>query len=81
MDREHLDVLAFELLEFMKGSEASHPDRWVPAAEVRDELNLRFYTMPREGWIFMSLTRMLEDEGLLECRNDGYSAFYRSKRG
>jgi hypothetical protein len=82
-----LKVIAFELLEFIRERESSFSDRWVPAADIKNDLELNFVAVPREGeqygekgWLFAILARMLEDEGLVEYRKDGNRAFYRSRK-
>jgi len=83
-----LKVIAFELLEFIKDSEAAFEDRWVPAADIKNTLELNFVAVPREGeqygekgWLFAILARMLEDEGLVEYKKEANRAFYRSVKG
>lgn len=82
-----LNVIAFELLEFIKESEPSLEDRWVPAADIKNALGLNFVAVPREGeqygekgWLFAILARMLEDQGLVDYKKEGSRAFYRSKK-
>ena len=81
-----LDVIAFELFEFIRESESSFKDRWVPSTFIKESLQLNFVAVPLEnqqygekGWIFAILARMLEDQGLLEYKKTGNRAFYRSK--
>ena len=81
-----LKVTAFELLEFIKDSESAFEDRWVPAADIKNELELNFVAVPtageqygEKGWLFAILARMLEDQGLVEYKKEGSRAFYRSK--
>ncbi len=82
-----LKVIAFELLEFIRESEPSHEDRWVPAADIKNSLELNFVAVPVEnvprgekGWLFAILARMIEDEGLVEYKKEEGRAFYRTKR-
>ncbi len=82
-----LRIISFELLEFIKDSEPSFEDRWVPAAEIKNALELNFVAVPREGeqyeekgWLFAILARMLEDQGLVDYKKEGKRAFYRSKK-
>ena len=79
--RECCDVL----LAYVKEREPLHSDRWVPAAELKDNLDLNFVAVPRagtqygeKGWVFASFARVLEDEGRLEYKFEGNRAFYRS---
>lgn len=82
-----LRVIAFELLEFIKERESAFNDGWVPAADIRNELELNFVAVPiqgeqygEKGWLFWILARMLEDQGLVEYRKEGNRAFYRTKK-
>jgi len=82
-----LKVIAFELLEFIRESESSCEDRWVPAADIRNKLELNFVAVPVEnvqygekGWLFAILARMLEDEGLVEYKKEDNRSYYRTKR-
>ena len=92
MDRKQvihslLNVIAFELLEFIKESESSFEERWVPSAHIKDRLELNFISVPIEnkqygekGWFFAIVARMLEDQNLVEYQKKGSRAFYRSVR-
>lgn len=82
-----LDDAAIELLAFIKDCESKFKDRdrWVPAAEIKDNLDLNFVAVPRsgkqygpKGWVFATLARMLEDKSLVEYKKTGSRAFYRS---
>ncbi|MDO8346469.1 MAG: hypothetical protein Q7S85_01090 [Rugosibacter sp.] len=82
-----LDDAALELLAFIKDSESKFKDqdRWVPAAEIRNGLDLNFVAVPKsgtqygeKGWVFATLARMLEDKSLVEHKKVGSHAFYRS---
>ena len=79
-----LELLAFieELQPHFKSQEC-----WVPAAELKRELELNFVAVPKsgkqygeKGWVFATLARMLEDRGLVEYRKSGGLAYYRSLR-
>ena len=81
-----IKIAAFELLQFIKNSESAHPNRWVPAAEIKSKLDINFVAVPRggtqygeKGWLFGILARMLEDESKIEHKKVGSRAFYRSK--
>ena len=82
-----LNDAALELLVFIKESESKFKDqdRWVPAAEIRNGLDLNFVAVPKsgtqygeKGWVFATLARMLEDKSLVEHKKIGSRAFYRS---
>lgn len=81
----HLREAALTVLQFIKSREDFHPDRWVPAAEIKTSLGLNLVAVPKcseqygaKGWLFASLARMLEDEGLLEYRREGIRSYCRS---
>ncbi len=80
-----LGVIAFEVLSFIKASEATFEDRWVPAIHIKDTLDLNFVSVPKDnkqygekGWFFAIIARMLEDDNLVEYKKDGNRAFYRT---
>lgn len=84
-----LNDAALELLAFIKDSEPKFKDQgcWVPAAEIKENLDLNFIAVPRsgkqygpKGWVFATLARMLEDKSLVEYKKTGSRAFYRSTR-
>lgn len=81
-----LNETADELLEFIKESESEFPDRWVPAAVIKNTLNLNMIMVPlgnenqnEKGWVFAALARILEDKNLVEYKKEHGNAFYRSK--
>ncbi len=74
-----------ELLTYVKEREPLQQDRWVPATELKDNLDLNFVAVPKsgtqygkKGWVFATLARMLEDDGRLEYKLDGSRAYYRT---
>ena len=84
-----LNDAALELLAFIKESESKFKehDHWVPAAEIKEALDLNLVAVPRggtqygeKGWVFATLARMLEDKSLVEHKKIGSRAFYRSAR-
>ena len=90
MDRKQaihslLNVIAFELLQFIKESESSFKDRWVPSTYIKEKLELNFISVPvgnkqygEKGWFFAIVARMLEDQKLVQYKKVGSRAFYRS---
>ena len=85
--QELLDALALEILDFVKQSEVRYPDRWVPIAHIKNCLDLNMVAVPQagpqygpKGWVFASLARRLEDQGLLEHTRLGSRSFCRSVR-
>ncbi len=84
-----LQAAAIELLAFIRESEAQFQadDHWVPASEIKSKLELNFVAVPKsgkqygeKGWLFATLARMLEDQGLVEYQKIGSRAYYRSAR-
>jgi len=73
-------------LNFIKNEEVSFKDRWVPAIDIKEKLDLNFVAVPQEnkqygkkGWLFAIIARILEDEGLLEYKKINNRAYYRKK--
>ncbi|WP_341743273.1 hypothetical protein [Azonexus hydrophilus] len=84
-----INEAALELLEFIKDCESDHKEHgyWVPAAKIKDDLDLNFVAVPQsgrqhgpKGWVFATLARILEDKSLIEHKKIGNRAFYRSIR-
>lgn len=82
----HIQAAADEMLAFVRSSESSHQERWVPAVQIKDALELNLVAVPQQGnqygpkgWLFAILARILEDQGRLEHRKIGSRAFFRSK--
>jgi hypothetical protein len=82
----HIHAAADELLAFVRRSESSHQDHWVPAVQIKDALELNFVAVPQQGkqygpkgWLFAILARILEDQGRLEHKKVGSRAFFRTK--
>ena len=83
---KHIDAIAGEVLDEIKAREGLHSDRWVPASEVKNELELNFICVPKagkqygeKGWLFGILMRLLEDRDLVEFKKSGSRSYYRSK--
>lgn len=82
----HIQAAADEMLAFVRSSESSHKERWVPAVQIKDALELNLVAVPQQGnqygpkgWLFAILARILEDQGRLEHRKIGSRAFFRSR--
>jgi hypothetical protein len=83
---KHLEAASTELLEFIKERMPFAQDGWVAAAEIKQSLGLNFVAVPRagtprgeKGWLFATLTRMLEDRELLDYKKVGSRAFHRAR--
>jgi hypothetical protein len=81
----HLREAALVILDFVKTRESLHQDRWVPIVDVKNTLALNLVAVSKsskqygeKGWVFASLARLLEDEGLLEYKREGSRSFCRS---
>lgn len=84
-----LSQAASELLGFIKDSESEFRDQdyWVPAAKIKNDLDLNFVAVPmsgkqysKRGWLFATLARMLEEKSLIEYKKQGSRAYYRPVR-
>ena len=74
-----------EVLSFIKEEESNFKDRWVPAAHIKNSLDLSFVAVPRankqygeKGWFFAIIARILEDQNKIDYKKDGSRAFYRT---
>ena len=81
-----IQQLADELYEFVKEKEPLFKDGWVPAATIKDELELNFVCVPKankqygsKGWVFAALARILEDQGRIEYKKTGNRSFCKTK--
>ncbi len=86
-DRIHalIDNISMEVLKFIREHESLSNDRWVPAAQIKNELALNFAVVPKAnrqytevGWFFAIITRLLEDQNLIQYKKDNGRAYYRS---
>ena len=82
---ELIKKISFEVLGFIKEEGKRFPDRWVPAAHIKNSLELNFIAVPKankqygeKGWFFAIVARMLEEQNLLEYKKSGGRAYYRS---
>lgn len=84
-----LEDAANEILAFIKEQESQYTDRWVPAADIKNQLGLTLLAVPRSnkeqkatGWLFATLTRTLEDKDLVEFKKESNKrSYYRSRQG
>ncbi len=81
----HINKCAEVLLDYIRQAGAQYPDRWVPAAEVKNALEINFVAVPKsnpprgeKGWFFATLARILEDQGRLEYERRGSRSYCRS---
>lgn len=81
-----LNEAADEILAFIKESEAEYPDCWMPAADIKNRLDLMLPAVPQQnkqygpkGWLFATLMRLLEDKSLVKFKKEENNhTFYRS---
>lgn len=83
---EYIDKIAMEVLGFIKEAGTKYEDGWVPAAQIKNALELNFVAVPRDniqhgtkGWFFAIIARMLEDRDLVQYRKTDSRAYYRTK--
>jgi hypothetical protein len=81
----HIQKCADVLLDHIRQAGATYPDRWVPAAEIKNALEINFVAVPKantprgeKGWFFATLARILEDQGRLEYERRGSRSYCRS---
>ena len=79
------EALADEVFSFIKDSEPSFSEGWVPATYIKDQLDLKKPSYPqgnkidnKTGWLFATLARHLEDHGKVEFKKVGSRSFYKS---
>lgn len=82
-----LEETAMEIYGFIKEVETSYPERWVPAVDIKNDLDLKYSSYPLEnvidnktGWLFATFARMLQEKGIVEFRKSGTRSFYRTKK-
>jgi hypothetical protein len=81
-----INEIASEVLLFIRKRESPSDDRWVPAAQIKTDLELNFVAAPRanqqhgqKGWFFAIIARILEDQNLIEYKKSGGRAYYRTR--
>jgi hypothetical protein len=82
---ELFDAMAGEVCSFIKDSESGFSEGWVPAAYIKDQLDLKKASYPQSnkidnktGWLFAILARHLEDQGKVKFKKNGSRSFYKS---
>ena len=71
---------------YIASTEADYPERWVPAAQLKQDLELNFDAYPaggeqhgKTGWCFAILARMLEDANRIEYKKVGARSYCRTR--
>lgn len=82
---ELFDVMADEVRSFIEESGSGFPEGWVPAAYIKDQLDLKKSSYPQSneidnktGWLFATLARYLEDQHKVIFKKVGGRSFYKS---
>jgi len=80
-----IDEISNEVYEFIKDSENSFNEGWVPATYIKDELGLKLSSYPQEneidnktGWFFSTIARYLQDKKMVKFRKTGNRSFYKT---
>lgn len=82
---ELIDKISKEVYEFIKESENSFNEGWVPATYIKDELGLKLSSYPQEneidhktGWFFATIARYLQDKNKVKFKKTGNRSFYKT---
>lgn len=82
---EFFDAMAAEVCSFIKESESVFSEGWVPAAYIKEQLDLKKFSYPQSneidnktGWLFAIIARYLEDQGKVTFKKVGSRSFYKS---
>lgn len=82
----HIDAIAEEIFEHIKENQSKFPDRWMPAIEIKEELDLKRNTYPmgnkinqKGSWLFNIMARILEEKDKVEYKKEDGRAYYRVK--
>jgi hypothetical protein len=62
---DHINSIAREMLDHIREDEGHYANRWVPAAAIKNELELNLVAVPRsntprgeQGWLFATVARL-----------------------
>lgn len=82
---ELFDAMATEVVSYIKESESGVPEGWVPAAYIKDQLDLKKSSYPqtnqidnKTGWLFATIVRHLEDRGKVTFKKAGSRSYYKT---
>lgn len=80
------DDMASEMAAFIKESQGSFSEGWVPATYIKDQLQLKKSAYPqgnkidnKTGWLFATLARHLQDKEKVDFKKIGNRSFYKCK--
>ncbi len=75
-----------EVLSFIKESETSFSEGWVPATHIKEQLDLNMSAYPqgnkidnKTGWLFATIARFLQDKDLVDFKKVGSRSYYKSR--
>ena len=84
--QEYFQLMSNEVLGFIKESESGFPGGWVPAAYIKDQLDLKKSSYPqgneidnKTGWLFATIARHLEDQNRVDFEKIGSRSFYKCR--
>jgi len=84
---ELFSLISNEVLAFIKESESSFSEGWVPATYIKDQLELKLPSYPQSnkidnntGWLFAIIARHLEDSNSLAFKKEGSRSYYKSNK-
>lgn len=79
--------MAEQVLSFIVKSESGFSEGWVPAAFIKQQLNLTKNAYPqgnktdnKTGWFFATLSRHLQDQNKVEFKKNGSLSYYKSTK-
>lgn len=82
--RQLFDEISNVVYAFVKESQSNFVGGWVPAAYIKDQLDLKKYSYPqgnkidnKTGWLFATIARHLQDQNRIEFKKIGSRSFYR----
>ncbi len=74
-----------EVCAFIKSLESDYNDGWVPATDIKDQLELKKSAYPqgntidkKTGWLFSTIARHLQDENKVLFKKVGSRSFYKT---
>ena len=82
---ELFSEMSNEVCDFIKQSESSFGEGWVPATFIKDQLELKKSAYPqgniidnKTGWLFSTIARYLQDEQKVLFKKNGDRSFYKT---
>jgi len=82
---ELFNLMSDEVCSFIKSEETAFPEGWVPAAHIKEQLDLNKSSYPQSneidnktGWLFATIARNLEDQKKVTFKKIGSRSFYKT---